>query len=219
MYIPAPMSLTDAEAVSLIDSHPFALLISNQQRLVASHLPLVFDSDRRRIIGHMARANGQWRALDGQSVLAVFSGPHAYISPRWYQAKPAVPTWNYSAAHVYGTFNLLDEKEDDGGVEAVLKHTIARFEPELWDDETLMPKDYVGKLSKAIVAFEIVVERIEAKAKLGQHRKMGDQEGVSAALKSSERLDDMALYREMQRMGLGLGTDSQTEQVDQSREK
>ncbi|QRH03620.1 FMN-binding negative transcriptional regulator [Shewanella litorisediminis] len=202
------MSLNDAEAVSLIDNYPFALLISNQQGLVASHLPLLFDSDRRRLIGHMAKANGQWRALDGQSVLVVFSGPHAYISPRWYEGSPNVPTWNYTAAHVYGTFKLLNPTEDGLSVEAVLKQTIARFESDLWQDEAVMPTDYVGKLSQAIVAFEIVVERIEAKAKLGQQRKIGDQQGVSAALKASGRLDDKALYREMQRMGLGLGIES-----------
>ncbi|MBT1446028.1 FMN-binding negative transcriptional regulator [Shewanella sp. JM162201] len=215
MYVPANMTLERRDALDLIRRESFALLVSNVgDSLQASHLPLILSDCETKLLGHMARANGQWQGLDGAEVLAIFSGPHAYISPRWYQGSPAVPTWNYTAVHVKGRLRLLD---GDAAL-AVLVKAVKYFEsdsgPDLLTDpdektfnnielSSLMPPEYVAKLSAAIVAFEIEIESIEGKAKLGQQRKDADQRGVATAL--ADTAGGAALLAQMKRLKLGLG--------------
>src|SRR4051794_11991074 len=98
--------------------HSFAVLTSHgESGLFASHLPLLLDTDadahagpRGQLLGHMARANPQWRGVRGE-VMVVFSGPHAYVSPSWYEEAGTVPTWNYVAVHAYGTFHVVDDRD------------------------------------------------------------------------------------------------------------
>ncbi|WP_372870886.1 FMN-binding negative transcriptional regulator [Shewanella sp.] len=200
MYIPPKLQLELAQACELIRREPFAVMFSAEGGLEASHLPLIISECGTRLYGHMARANPQWQSIDGQSVLAVFSGPHAYISPAWYAKGPAVPTWNYTAVHVTGQLKLIE------GEQAIscLMDTVNRFEPTLLDSG-LMPGEYVEKLSSAIVAFEVVIEKIEGKAKLGQQRKLEDQQGVVAGLEASGHKDAQALLTEMSHLQLGTG--------------
>ncbi|MCH4296667.1 FMN-binding negative transcriptional regulator [Shewanella sp. 3B26] len=200
VYIPPKLQLDQAQACELIKREPFALLISAEGGIEASHLPLILSDCGTRLYGHMARANPQWQELDGKSVLAIFSGPHAYISPNWYAKGPAVPTWNYTAVQVKGRVTLLE------GAQAMdtLMETVNRFEPGLLSG-VLMPADYVARLSAAIVAFEIQIEKIEGKAKLGQQRKSDDQQGVTAGLEASTHREAGALLAEMYRLNLGLG--------------
>jgi len=106
MYIQSNFVETDQHKLhDFIERQSFVTLVSNDGgEPVASHLPLLLDRDHGphgRLIGHMARANPQWQSADNQSVLAIFHGPHAYISPTWYEAVNVVPTWNYVAVHVY----------------------------------------------------------------------------------------------------------------------
>src|SRR3954454_11462855 len=108
MYIPVAFDESDpVRPHAFIRRHSFAVLPSRHEGgLVASHLPLLFDVEdgpKGRLLGHMARANPQWKQVVGD-VLVVFSGPHAYISPAWYEEEGTVPTWNYAAVHAYGTF-------------------------------------------------------------------------------------------------------------------
>src|SRR5687767_4420480 len=109
MYIPRAFQETRAEAIhDLIRAHSFGLLVSRQgETMEASHLPFLLDDGRGlhgTLVGHMARANPQWQALqEGAEALVIFSGPHAYISPSWYEIHPSVPTWNYATVHAYGT--------------------------------------------------------------------------------------------------------------------
>ena len=109
MYIPKAFQVSDSRVLAeFIASNSFATLISSVQgSLFATHLPLILDQSRSSqgvLLGHVARANRHWQAFDGQQeALAIFHGPHAYISPSWYaSSSPAVPTWNYAVAHVYG---------------------------------------------------------------------------------------------------------------------
>ena len=115
---------TSPNCTSLIEQYSFGLLISPcGDETQASHLPLLLDrtaGPRGELIGHMARANPQWQQADGSPVLAVFSGPHAYISPAWYEAENVVPTWNYTAVHVYGRFQAIHDPRGADGHRAVL---------------------------------------------------------------------------------------------------
>lgn len=172
----------------LISENSFALLVSNgEEGLEASHLPFEFDAKRQVLLSHMARANSQWRRFAGQEVLTVFSGPHAYISPSWYQTQLAVPTWNYLAVHVYGIPRVV---EDDAQTEALLERLIDKHESQrnpCWRMNA--PDDWQQNLRKAIVAFEIEITRIEAKAKLSQNRPDADVAGVIAGLETEDQSD------------------------------
>ena len=174
MYVPAAFAETDpARLFDCIEAHSFGLLVSADRdsgEPVATHLPLLVARDqgpRGRLVGHMARANPQWRAIDGRHVLCVFSGPHAYVSPSWYEAENVVPTWNYVAVHVYGTCRVLDDNAATAEIVARYVETYERSLPAPWtlDDSTRS----FEKLVQLIVGFEIEIERIEGKWKLGQN--------------------------------------------------
>lgn len=113
MFIPAPFKLNESEAYDVIRENGFATLFSLHEGMpFATHLPLLVNADKSCLYGHFALQNPQWKDIIGQSVLAVFHGPHCYISPSWYETNKAVPTWNYITVHVYGEVELLeDEKE------------------------------------------------------------------------------------------------------------
>jgi transcriptional regulator len=100
MYIPSSFSESNISKLhALIRSNSFGLLVSaGADQPLATHLPVLLDSGAGTygtLLGHVARANPQWRQMEGQRVLAIFSGPHAYISPTWYESEDVVPTWNY----------------------------------------------------------------------------------------------------------------------------
>jgi len=138
---------------------------------------------------HMARANRQWKDFDGQSqALVIFQGPHAYISPSWYETHPSVPTWNYTTAHIYGIPRLL---EDGPAMRQMLEALVINHEQHrdpAWRME--LPEDYLHSMMQSIVAFEIPIERIEGKFKLNQNRSDVDQESVIAHLAQSRSVLD-----------------------------
>jgi transcriptional regulator len=185
MYIPSAFSETDpARLHDFIQRHSFALLTSQGRTgLFASHVPLLLEADgnpRGRLLGHMARANPQWRDVNGE-VMAVFAGPHAYVSPAWYKEPGTVPTWNYVAVHVYGTFHVV---EDDEETLEILRRTVATYEasrPEPWVFEPAEP--HVETLMKVIVAFRVEITRMEGKWKLSQNHAEGRRRRVERALR------------------------------------
>jgi transcriptional regulator len=169
----------------LIEEHPFATLITaSGGEPHISHLPLLYRSDpapHGSLIGHMARANAHWQRLADGPTLAVFHGPHAYVSPSWY-ADPAamVPTWNYVVAHVHGSAMPLADRTE---TLSILGQMTERFEsgrPRPWrlQLEGIRLEAMVG----AIVAFRMNIERVDAKFKLSQNRSVEDRERVIAAL-------------------------------------
>src|SRR6185295_13438480 len=116
MYVPGSFAISDEKTLeSFIERYDFATLTSSSSTgLVASHIPIMLRpvAGKAVLIGHVARANGQWRQFDGKAeALAIFQGPHAYISPTWYATSPAVPTWNYAAVHVYGSARAIHDAE------------------------------------------------------------------------------------------------------------
>ena len=179
---------SEEEAQAIVEAHPFGLLVSYADgRPVATHTPLLPDG-AGTLIGHMARANPQWRTLDGQEVLTVFSGPHAHVTPTWYASAPAVPTWDYVAAHVYGRAEVITDR---AGTEHVLRRLTGVFEGAGWrfDDQ---PVPFLETMIKGLVAFRIRISRVEASLKLSQNRPAGDRAGVVAGLRQRDLPGDAA---------------------------
>jgi transcriptional regulator len=201
VYTPPSFAVSDRAALhAAIQEYSFAMLFSSAgETLVASHLPLLLDRDEGpngTLVGHMARANGQWRLTAGQPVLAVFSGPHAYISPTWYAAERVVPTWNYVAVHAYGRLELID---DETAVFELLRRTVDLYEanqPQPWRLED-QPADFIAGLAKQIVAFRIPIERIEGKWKLNQNHAAERRQRVAAALEGQAGTDAAEIARLM----------------------
>ena len=160
---------------AFVDAYPFATLISQGEEPEVTHLPLLLDADEGILLSHLAKANPHAKRLDGEKMLAIFHGPHAYISPNWYEADVVVPTWNYAVVHVRGTAELLSEAE----TKSILGKTVDRFEstqPSPWPNE--IPDDLEQALLQSIAGFRIRISKIKGKFKLGQNRSEADHAGV-----------------------------------------
>ena len=186
MYIPKHFEIKDvAWARAFMEEHRFATLVTIRDgQPFATHLPLVYDSEPKpygTLRGHVARANPHWESFAALQ-LAIFTGPHAYVSPTWYRSGgPAVPTWNYTAVHAYGRARILD---DAAAVRDLLVRLTDREEAEQVPRYTVEAQDeeYVSHMMRQIVAFEIPIVRLEAKAKLSQNRPPEDRESVARKL-------------------------------------
>ena len=173
MYVPKLYAVTDKQrSYDFIRNNGFGILFSYQgSGPVASHLPFVISEEpdgQDFILGHMARANDHWRHADGNEVMVVFHGPHAYISPAWYQEPETVPTWNYAVVHVYGTFEALHERQDAVEVVQQVVDYYESFLPQPWKADFDSP--YNRKMIKGVTAFRIRIDRVVGKWKLGQNR-------------------------------------------------
>jgi transcriptional regulator len=187
MYIPPAFTESDPKKLhDFIERHSFGLLVSHGAEPFASHLPFLIDRQagpHGRLIGHMARANPQWQHSSGNPVLVVFSGPHAYISPSWSEAENIVPTWNYVAVHVYGTFRLID---DHAALMRIVQDTVDRYEqamPQPWMING--SNEFFDRLLQMIVGFHIEIDRIEGKWKLNQNHSRERRERVIRGLLDS----------------------------------
>lgn len=181
MFVPKAFRLDDRQAISdLLKAYDFGLLVTALDgQPQASHLPFLFDvqyGEEGVLLGHMARANPQWRdfaalAEQEQEALVVFQGPHSYISPTWYGGGPPnVPTWNYVAVHAYGVPQVMD---DAAVVRALLERLVAVQEAgqdRPWSMGDL-EESFTQAMMRGMVAFEIPVTRLEAKAKLSQNKR------------------------------------------------
>ena len=184
MYIPHRFRNTDLAAVkAFLAAHSFGVLVNMVDgKLWGTHIPLELDIDptgREVLYGHVARANPQWRTFGwGREVLAIFTGPDAYISSSVY-AEPDTPTWNYVAVHVRGEVELVEGEE----TREVLRRLLAKYERGSARPVTLegLP-ERVQNLVHGIVAFKVVIRDIEAAFKLSQNRDAHDHAAVVAAL-------------------------------------
>ena len=190
MYVPPHYAQTDRDAlVAFLARHSFALLVSAEDDgfPIATHLPLILDpaaGPHGTLLGHLARENPHARVLAGRPALAVFSGPHAYVSPTWYAAPNMVPTWNYTAVHATGTAELV---EDEAGILDLLAEAVATYEggmPEPWrfDREST----FARRLAAGVVGLRLPVDRLEGKWKLGQNHPAERRERAAAALAGSD---------------------------------
>ena len=191
MYVPKSFEAPDdAWCHALIARESFALLVStgDDGAPFATHVPLLLDADRGThgtLVGHVARANPHARLLGaGAATLAVFQGPHAYVSPGWYRVHPSVPTWNYVAVHAYGRPVVIEAADR---VRALLARLVGTYEAARsapWRFESLAA-DYVDGMLRGIVAFELPIERLEGKAKLSQNRGAEDRAGAIQGLEAT----------------------------------
>ena len=188
VYLPPVFTETRPEVlIAHIERYDFGLLVSHgEQGLVASHVPFLVErrADQLYLQGHLARPNPQLADLaQSGEALAVFAGPHAYISPRWYASGPAVPTWNYADVHAYGAVRLIDDVEQ---LRDLVRRLSQRHESDSkmpWRMED-QPADYMSGMLRGIVGFEICVTRIEVKFKLSQNRPVADRPRIAAALEA-----------------------------------
>ena len=173
-----------AELLAFMRANSFAVLVTGTGgTLHASHLPVMVRKERQFVLDmHMAKNNPQWQEFFDDEVLVVFSGPHAYVSPRWYEEAERVPTWNYAAVHAYGVPRLIEDRKH--------KHRNQRELVKILDPQWL-PKfdalrpEYVEKMLDGIVNFEIEVTRLETRWKLSQNRSKREMELIAAALDKS----------------------------------
>ena len=212
MYVPDHFAENDLAALhALMRAHAFALLTSARggEAPFATHLPLIIDASSGELgtlIGHVARANSHWRHFDGRTpALAVFLGPHAYVSARWYPSARQVPTWNYLAVHATGTPRILDDPAHSFELlrslmtehEAALPEAargLGKGPRELAD----IPFAHLDKLLRGIVAFELPIERLDGKRKLSQNKKPAERRGLIEGLRATREPSALAIAQLME---------------------
>jgi transcriptional regulator len=205
MYIPKHFEGSETVGREIMQAHAWALLITADETgaPIATHLSLLWQdggSEHGSLIGHMARANPHWKlfARDADS-LALFWGPHAYVSPTWYTPGPKVPTWNYVTVHAYGRPQII---EDTAGALNVLNRLAAQYEgtgPDAWGLGRLPPGNAAAQ-TRNIVAFRLPLTRVETKLKLSQNRELEDRYNVIAKLAASDGQDAQATAEWMKRV-------------------
>ncbi len=173
MYVPDLYAVNDKKRIyDFIRDNGFGILFSHQgPGPTATHLPFVLEEDdggQDSIIGHMAKANDQWKHADGHEVLIVFHGPHAYVSPTWYQEEDVVPTWNYAVVHAYGTFEVVRDKTETVDIVNRIVDYYESFESQPWTTD--FTNSYNRKMIRGVTAFRIKIARVEGKWKMGQNR-------------------------------------------------
>jgi len=200
LYVPPLFRVEERGAlVDFLERHAFGTLVSSGPGgLHVSHVPFLVeaaDDGALTLLTHLARANPHGRELErAEHVLAIFQGPHAYVSPTWYESHPAVPTWNYAVVHAQGRARPLDEARLRG----LLGRLSAKYEagrPAPWRMEDLA-EDFVAKMVNAIAGFAIEVDKLEGKFKLSQNRPARDAARVADALESGGEADLARLMRE-----------------------
>ena len=186
MYSPRYNRVDDrAQQLELMRANNFAILVTGSGgELQASHLVCLVEErdDAITVVGHMAKTNPQWEAFFDDDVLLIFHGPHAYVSPRWYEQKERVPTWNYAAVHAYGKVRVIDAHE---GKHALMRRLVAFQDPAWLAEFDARRPEYLGSMLDGIVAFEVPVSRLETRWKLSQNRGRREQELIAAALETS----------------------------------
>lgn len=203
MYIPKINSVQDHETIfRFIRENPFAIVVCNtKDGIVATHTPveLEFTNDGSPILRtHIAKANTQWQFFtESTEVMVVFNGPHTYISSSWYD-HVNVPTWNYIAVHVYGKPTILSRE----ATIALLENLVNRHEKTSVHPFSMnqLSETYLDNHLKALVAFEIEIDKIEAKEKLSQNRNAHNFDLITEALEQRPDAQSDAIKNEMERI-------------------
>lgn len=202
LYIPPAFRVEDLDALHRhIEATGLALLVTvGDEGPLISHVPLFLDREGGpygKLVGHLARANPQLsRSRLDQPAVAVFQGPDAYVSPRWYAAKrehgKVVPTWNYVVVHARGRLALFDDRDRLRSAVDRLTAIHEARSPEPWATSDA-PPEYIAAQLKGIVGVELTIEAIEGKHKLGQNRSVADRQGVIDGLSPSTRQGDLEI--------------------------
>lgn len=190
MYTPSYYKVEDQALLhEFMRKYSFATLISFSPKAQVAHLPFVVRTEPRlTLISHMARANPVWRSFaDTNEVLIIFQGPHAYISPSLYESEVSVPTWNYSVVHAYGKAQIRTD------VDSVLEEMIGFYDEAYLKQWAGLPDEYRESMKKGIVAFEVIVERLEGKFKMSQNRSTADQENIVEEFAGSQSVNQQGV--------------------------
>jgi len=185
MYSPEAFKITDANIIEeFIAKHPFAILTSESNgRIEITHLPINRFKDGK-LYGHLAKANTHSNINETKEVCCIFNGEHAYISPTYYETTFNVPTWNYSAVHIYGNIKYIDDNEK---VWKLLNETTKIYEGQ--DGWKLPQEEKFKDLTKYIKFFEINVTNIEAKFKFSQNKTKEDIDKVIQSLRDKRQIE------------------------------
>lgn len=189
MYVPAHFALTESELAAALARGGFAHLVTpTAEGLVSTPLPLLYDAERRSLVGHVARNNPHWQAVSTGESLAIFAGPDAYVSPGYYPSKAehgrVVPTWNYEVLHVHGPLAAHDDVDWLRALVTRLTETHEAGRTPPWQVGDA-PERFVAGQLRAIVGVELRISRAEGKAKYGQNRSDADRAGVVAGWRAS----------------------------------
>jgi transcriptional regulator len=196
MYIPRKFALTDEQTAAALAAAEFAQLVSHgPSGLLVTPLPFMYDESAHSLVGHVSRANPHWHA-DGAESVAIFAGPHTYISPSLYETKvetgKVVPTWNYEILNVYG--RLVVHDDPDWLLDLVTKlterHEAGRTEPWQVSDA---PADFTQSQLRGIVGIELAIATVEGKAKMSQNQPDRNRAGVIAGLRASDNVQDQVV--------------------------
>ncbi|MEC5145849.1 FMN-binding negative transcriptional regulator [Chitinophaga sp. 212800010-3] len=200
MFIPTINQMTDkAEIIAFMTRFSFATIVNNAAGVpVATHLPFqVTERDGQVVLtAHFAKANDQWQEIEKGRSLVIFNEPHAYVSPRHYENQLQVPTWNYVAVHAYGQATLIT---DPAAVMKVLEDTILTYEAGYLQQWSGLPDSFRQKMMNGLVAFEIVVDDLQAKKKLSQNKTVQEQKSIIRELSASEDTNAVVTAEYMQR--------------------
>ncbi|GIN92192.1 protease synthase and sporulation protein PAI 2 [Siminovitchia terrae] len=191
MYIPKHFKIDDEEVIfDFIEKYGFATLFSQHKgEPYATHLPLTLNKYENALYGHFARQNEQWKDAENQQVLAIFQGPHCYISPTWYETTKAVPTWNYVSIHLYGTMEVVEDRKV---IFNSLNDLVHKYEsPDSPYNLNDIEPSFIEGMSKGIVPFRIKITKIEAKAKLSQNHPVERQELIIKHLENTSQQDNI----------------------------
>lgn len=204
MYIPPKFEVSEAQTRAVLARGGFAHLVTHTEgAMLVTPLPLLYDPDRHSLIGHVARANPHWQAAGGTSV-ALFPGPHAYISPGFYATKQetgkVVPTWNYDVLAVHGHLVAHDDTAwlHDLVTKLTDHHEQGRAQP--WQ-VTDAPETYIRGQLKGIVGVELAITSVEGKAKMSQNQPERNRDGVVAGLRESHEPADHAVAERVSDLG------------------
>ncbi len=190
LYIPKAHLVKDRQFLhDFMDEYSFIDLVTGSPEIRITHIPVLLDRSAGKygkLYGHISRQNPQSGTFDGQhDAVIVFRGPDAYISPTWYAKPEVVPTWNFAVVHASGRLKPLAEKKS---LHDLLARLIRKFEfnDSAYDFGTLS-ETYKYGLIAGIIGFEMEIERLEGKFKLGQERSAADKEGILRNLRSAKQ--------------------------------
>lgn len=199
MYIPKYFKIDDEEVIyDFIEKNGFATVFSQHNgEPYATHLPLMLNESKNALFGHFARPNEQWKDMDDQQILAVFQGPHCYISPTWYETTKAVPTWNYVSIHIYGKMEIVEDKKV---IYNSLNDLVNKYESidSIYNLDNV-ESSFIEGMSKGIVAFKLKITKIEAKAKLSQNHPVERQKLIIKHLEDTHQQDNIQIASLMKR--------------------
>jgi transcriptional regulator len=189
MYIPNAFREDDIEKlVTFMRANSFATLVSILNDVpIASHIPLVVTVQNNvvKLSGHLAKANPQWQVFGVGETLAVFTGPHAYISPSLYEKQESVPTWNYIAVHAYGVPQVITLSDSPELMDKMIEEMIDTYGSEYKSQWHSLSDNFREGMMNGIIGFEMTVTRLEGKYKLSQNRSHFDQNNVAHSLLQS----------------------------------